>query len=82
VTISLGQKGTLGQLVKKLEKEIRLHPALGKAIDSLYGYTSDASGIRHALLESSEVSLEDAKFFLVVCSAFVNFVKAKLRVSD
>lgn len=73
----LGQKGTLGKLVKKLETEIGLHPALGKAFDNLYGYTSDENGIRHAILESAKVDFEDAKFFLVVCSAFVNFVTAK-----
>jgi len=75
----LGQKGTLGKLVKKLETEIDLHPALGKAFESLYGYTSDEDGIRHAILESAKVDFEDAKFFLVVCSAFVNFVTAKTK---
>jgi len=73
----LGQKGTLGKLVKKLEAEISLHPALGKAFESLYGYTSDENGIRHAILESTKVDSEDARFFLVVCSSFVNFVIAK-----
>lgn len=71
-------KGTLGQLIKKLEDEIQLHPALRTAFSSLYGYTSDEGGIRHALMESENVRFEDAKFFLVVCSAFVNFVEAKI----
>jgi hypothetical protein len=73
----LGRKGTLGNLVKKLQTEIDLHPALGKAFESLYGYTSDEDGIRHAILNSTTVDFADAKFFLVVCSAFVNFVTAK-----
>lgn len=80
VATVLGEKGTLGQLVKKLEDEIGLHPALRTAFSSLYGYTSDEGGIRHAILESRNVVFEDAKFFLVVCSAFVNFVESK--VSD
>lgn len=71
-------KGTLGQLIKKLEDEIQLHPALRTAFSSLYGYTSDEGGIRHALMESENVRFEDAKFFLVVCSAFVNFVETKI----
>lgn len=71
-------KGTLGQLIKKLEDEIQLHPALRTAFSSLYGYTSDEGGIRHALMESENVRFEDAKFFLVVCSAFINFVEAKI----
>ena len=33
--------GTLGQLLKKLESEIGLHPALIAAFSKLYGYTSD-----------------------------------------
>lgn len=80
VSNTLGQKGTLGGLVRKLESEIALHPALGKALSSLYGYTSDEDGIRHAILESENVSFEDAKFFLVICSAFINFVNAKTAV--
>jgi hypothetical protein len=74
----VGEKGTLGQLIKKLKDEIDLHPALQTAFSSLYGYSSDADGIRHAILESKELFFEDAKFFLVVCSAFANFVEAKL----
>jgi hypothetical protein len=40
----VGEKGTLGQLIKKLEDEIALHPALRTAFSSLYGYTSDQDG--------------------------------------
>jgi len=74
----VGKKGNLGQLIKKLEDEIGLHPALGKAFSNLYGYTSDKDGIRHAILESDKVFFEDAKFFLVTCSAFANFVEVKV----
>lgn len=72
-------KGTLGQLIKKLEDEIGLHPALSKAFSSLYGYTSDQGGIRHALMEAERVNFDDAKFMLVVCSAFINFVNGKIQ---
>jgi len=78
VSLVLGSKGTLGQLIKKLEDEINLHPALKTAFSSLYGYTSDEGGIRHALLENEKLRFEDAKFFMVVCSAFINFVKSKV----
>lgn len=74
------EKGTLGQLIKKLEGEIGLHPALGKAFSNLYGYTSDEDGIRHALTEAGRnVDSNDAKFMIVVCSAFINFVKVKTQ---
>lgn len=76
----LGEKsGTLGQLIKKLESEIDLHPALKKAFSSLYGYTSDEGGIRHALMEADVNDFHDAKFMLVVCSAFINFVNGKVE---
>ena len=79
VTVTVGSdKGTLGQLIKKLENEIGLHPGLRAAFSNLYGYTSDENGIRHALTERDKVDFNDAKFMLVVCSAFVNYVAAKL----
>lgn len=72
-------KGTLAQLIKNLEDKIGLHPALGKAFSNLYGYTSDEKGIRHALIKEENVDFNDAKFMLVVCSAFINFVKGKIQ---
>jgi hypothetical protein len=76
------EKGTLGQLIKKLEDEIGLHPALRTAFSNLYGYTSDQAGIRHALTEAEKVDFSDAKFMLVVCSAFINFVEGKVLIKD
>jgi hypothetical protein len=74
VSSSLGdERGTLGQLLKKLDD---IHPALKSGFSSLYGYTSDEGGIRHALLESDSVTYEEAMFFLVSCSAFVNYVQS------
>ena len=75
----IGETGTLGQLVKKLDQQISLHPALKCSISNLYGYTSDEGGIRHALLEEETADLDHAKFMLVVCSAFVSFVLSKLN---
>ena len=77
VRISLGSEtGTLGDLLKKVEIESPTHPAIRSAFRALYGYTSDESGIRHALIEGGrEVSFEEAKFMLVACSAFVNYVR-------
>ena len=79
VAATVGEKGTLGQLIKRMEDEVGLHSALRTAFSSLYGYTSDEDGIRHAILELQSIGFEDAKFFLVVCSAFVNFVGGKVK---
>jgi hypothetical protein len=75
--ISGNEKATLGQALKQIEKQAELHGALKGAFEKLYGYTSDADGIRHALLEEPNLSSEDAKFMLVACSAFVNYLLAK-----
>jgi len=80
VSVTLKEEhGTFKQLMKKLEDEIGLHSALRTAFNNLYGYSSDEGGIRHALTEgSSFVDFNDAKFMLVACSAFINFVKGKV----
>lgn len=70
-------KSTLGEALNALEsKGVDLHGALKASFQSLYGYTSDSSGIRHALLEESTLTKTDAKFMLVSCSAFVNYLIA------
>jgi hypothetical protein len=70
-------KATLGDALQLLEKADRLHPALKKGLSALYGYTSDEQGIRHAMLEEPSLSATDATFFLVSCSAFINYLKSK-----
>lgn len=77
--IAKTDKGTLGQLLKSMEDSVGIHPSLKAAFTKLYGYTSDESGIRHALLDSDTIQYEDAQFLLVVCSAFINFVNAKMK---
>jgi hypothetical protein len=68
---------TLGGALKKIESKVVIHPALKSAFSALYGYTSSADGIRHALLDQSKLDFEDAKFMLVSCSAFVNYLMIK-----
>jgi hypothetical protein len=68
---------TLGQALKKLEPDIPVHPALREAFSKLYGYTNDEKGIRHAMLDETRLSFSDAKFMLVACSAFINYILGK-----
>jgi hypothetical protein len=71
-------KATLGDTLKQLEANgVNIHPALRGAFNQMYGYTSDANGIRHALLNETNLDFEDAKFMLVSCSAFVNLLRAR-----
>jgi hypothetical protein len=75
--IASDTKADLEKALKEIEKKTELHPALKNAFRNLYGYTSDAQGIRHALMEESDLDFEDAKFMLVSCSAFVNYLITK-----
>lgn len=71
-------KATLGEALKVLEKSGKLHPALKDGFGKLYGYTSDEQGIRHAMLDEPNLTAADAKFFLLSCTSFVNYLKAQL----
>ena len=76
--ITNSKKATLGDALKRLEsKGIKLHKALQNAMSNLYGYTSDESGIRHGSIDFTEASSEDAKYMLITCSAFVNYLIEK-----
>lgn len=70
-------KATLGEALNILKKSGQLHGALHSAFSALYGYTSDADGIRHAMLEESNLTQADAKYFLVTCSSFANYLAEK-----
>jgi hypothetical protein len=75
-------KATLGAALKILEEKVGIHGALKAAFSSLYGYSSDEAGIRHAMLEEPNITFTDAKFMLVSCSAFVNYVVGKAAESN
>ena len=73
------EKATLGDALKKLEDNgVQIHGALKEGFKKLYGYTSDQGGIRHAEgMFESNVTFEEAKFMLVSCSAFINYLIAE-----
>jgi len=70
-------KATLGKLTDKLS----IHPVFRTALNKLYGWTSNEKGIRHSET-GGEISYKrageaEARFMLVICSAFVNYIIAK-----
>lgn len=80
IIITGDKDSTLGKALGVIEKKFKIHNALKSAFSSLYGYTSDSGGIRHSLLEDDiNVTMEDAKFMLVSCSAFINYLKTKVE---
>jgi len=76
--ISGKPKATLADALSELEKKGHLHPALKKGFASLYGYASDEGGIRHAMMEEPNLGPDDAKFFLLSCTSFINYLKTRL----
>jgi hypothetical protein len=77
-TLTGTPKATLGEALVVLEKHGVLHGALRSSFSALYGYTSDEGGIRHAMLEEPKLTFTDAKYMLVVCSAFINYMIGKV----
>lgn len=79
-TVIEASANVLSKALQKLEQKTVIHPAMKKGFDSLYAYTSDESGIRHALLESSaNVDEADALFMIGSCAAFVSYLLNKAR---
>ena len=78
ITGITGANATLGKTIKKLKDcGVHIHPAMESAFSSLYGYASDENGIRHGGIDFTNAPAEDAKYMLVSCSAFVNYLIEK-----
>ena len=78
ITGVTGAQATLGAALKQIEnKGVHIHGAMKNAFSSLYGYTSDENGIRHGGVDFQNAPAEDAKYMLVSCSAFVNYLIEK-----
>ncbi|AYM99371.1 hypothetical protein [Chryseobacterium sp. 3008163] len=67
----------MGGALDKIKGKLKIHSALERGFKQIYGYTSDTDGIRHALTEDNNCDFEDAKFMLVSCSAFINYLVIK-----
>lgn len=68
---------TLGAALDQIAKQTTpaVHSALLKGWKSIYGFTSDSSGIRHAdTPDSVPATQELAQYLLVTCSAMVNLL--------
>lgn len=72
--IAQSPTATLGDAIKKIDTKHSLHGAFKDGILKIYGYTNDKGGIRHSLTEETNVDEADARFMLVFCSAFANYL--------
>lgn len=66
---------TLGDLANKLP----IHPAFREGLKKMYSWTCNEGGIRHSEKQVSSLSAneEEARFMLVLASAFVNYIISK-----
>lgn len=72
--IATTRSGGIKEALTILSSKINIHPALKEGYLKIYGYTSDEDGIRHPMLEDKKVGFAEAKYMLVSCSAFVNYI--------
>jgi hypothetical protein len=72
-------ENTLGKALNKLDKHEKISKTLKAGFEKLYAYTNDKNGIRHGLMDEQSVDLEDARFFLISCSAFTNYLIEKAK---
>lgn len=70
-------KAELGRALKTLSSKLPIHGALEQGFIKLYGYTSDGDGIRHAMMDESNLDQEDALYMLISCSSFINYLMTK-----
>lgn len=77
----LGRENSQGltATLDELSKKVQIHGALKAGFVKLYGYTSDEDGIRHAILDEPSVGFDEAKYMIVSCSAFVNYLISKAQ---
>ena len=77
--VLVGKKLDLNKAIDEMEKRgKKLHSALKDAIKKLYAYASDEDGVRHGGIDVSNVNEEEARLIMVVSSAVVNFMVARL----
>lgn len=76
---NITQESTLDKALKKIENSgVVFDSQLKQGLEKFYYYTNGSDGIRHALMDNDNTSKSDAKFMLVMCCAFVNYIKDKV----
>ena len=69
-TNGLTLTNALGQICDKIHIDINLK----ESIKNLYKYTNEVNGIRHGNnKDSDEISFDEAKYVLLICSATINY---------
>jgi len=81
------ERANLGELCSRLKGQKLLHSNLATSLSHLYWYGSGFGGARHALNSErvdsgDDIDGDDARLFLICCSAWVNYFSSRRRVSQ
>ena len=63
--------------IKKGLQKLGLHHQLKQAWSNMYNWTSDEDGVRHGIKGAPQVGISEARYMVVACSAFVNYLVVK-----
>ncbi|MGW9111672.1 hypothetical protein [Microbacterium sp. NPDC055683] len=81
--VATGER-TLGKALKHLQRtdSVLYHPALVDGWDKIYGWTSDAGGLRHGDEVLTNVPYKLARWLVVSAAAFLTYLEADGSASD
>lgn len=79
ITKTNGAQATFGKMSEKLVEQGVITTSMKAAFSALYGVASNSKGVRHSGNNGDEVSFEEAKYNLVISTAFVNYVISKMK---
>lgn len=81
--VATGER-TLGKALKHLQRtdSVLYHRALVDGWDKIYGWTSDAGGLRHGDDVITDVPYRLARWLVVSAAAFLTYLEADGRVKD
>ena len=68
--------------IKKGLQKLEVHHQLKQAWKNMYNWTSDEDGVRHGMKEAPQLGLPEARYMIVACSAFVNYLVTKSGGAD
>src|SRR5438876_8328144 len=65
---------TLGDIIKLLKRRGDLDPAIGKTLEGLWGYTSNAPGVRHGGTVAPTITEREARWVVDMSQAALQFL--------
>jgi hypothetical protein len=68
------KKSTLEAALRILDNRKPWPPGFKDSLAKLYAWTGEEDGVRHPMMEASDLERGDAQFMLVTCSAVVNYL--------